>query len=103
MQDYLQFGSLARIVGGQLATRPGDIMDMTLFMRSAAAGRMFASEFVLLGLYAALYRVALAVDPAHRWLLRPFPGLLYRWRRLVGDTILWCKQAVQCNPTCCRG
>ena len=83
VQDYLQFGSLARIVGGQLVTRPGDILAMTLFMRSAKAGQMFASEFMLLGLYAAMFRVARLVGPAHNWLLHPFPALLFRWQCLV--------------------
>ena len=82
-QDYLQFGSLARIVGGQLVRRPQDILAMTLFMRSPKAGQMFASEFALLGIYAALYRLAQLVDPLHRLLLRPAPALLYRWQRLV--------------------
>lgn len=82
-QDYLQFGSLARIVGGQLARRPQDIVAMTIFMRSAKAGQMFASQFALLGVYAALHRLSQLVGPAHCWLLQPFPGLLFRWKRLV--------------------
>lgn len=67
---------------------------MTVFMRSAKAGQMFATEFVLLGLYAALFRLARLVNPAHEWLLQPFPGLLYRWQRLVRlpVSIYWLSQ-----------
>ena len=72
-------------MGGQLARRPQDILAMTLFMRSPKAGQMFAAEFALLGIYAALYRLAQLVDPLHRLLLRPSPALLYRWQRLVSE------------------
>lgn len=106
VQDYLQFNGMARIVGGQLLTRPGDILAMTLFMRSAKAGQLFASEFALLGLYTALHQLAQIMDPVHAWLLRPFPALLFRWQRLVSDHSCACTISMMqlvvnaaCRPT----
>ena len=34
-------------------------------------------------LYDALFRLSALVGPAHRFLLRPFPALLFRWDCLV--------------------
>ena len=83
LQDYLQAGTLSRIVGGQIASEPGKLARMTLFMRSAKAGSMFAGSFLGILWYDILFRLAGSVAPAHEALLRPFPGLLFRWRCLV--------------------
>ena len=83
LQDYLQAGTLSRIVGGQIASEPGKLARMTLFMRSAQAGSMFAGSFLGILWYDFLYRLSGSVAPAHEALLRPFPGLLFRWRCLV--------------------
>lgn len=81
MQDYLQWSSMFRVVGKQLVSQPKQLLDMTLFMRSATAGTMFASNFAQLALYDTLFRVTKVVAPVHERLLPP--RLLYRWRRLV--------------------
>lgn len=82
-QDYLQWSCLSKVVGGQIMNEPGQLVRMTLFMRSPKAGQMFAGSFLSLGLYALLYSLATFVAPAHEALLKPFPGLLFRWRCLV--------------------
>ena len=88
LQDYLQAGTLSRIVGGQIVNEPGKLAGMTLFMRSAKAGQMFAGSFLGIVWYDFLFRLAGAVAPAHELLLKPFPGLLFRWRCLVRCTLV---------------
>ncbi len=42
-----------------------------------------AGNFFGIMLYDALFRLATLVGPAHRFLLGPFPALLFRWDCLV--------------------
>jgi hypothetical protein len=88
LQDYLQAGTLSKIVGAQITREPGKLARMTIFMRSATAGSMFARSFAGIVWYDFLFRLARVVSPAHEALLRPFPGLLLRWRCLVRATAL---------------
>ncbi len=83
MQDYLQWSCLSKVVGGQIANEPGQLFRMTVFMRSPKAGQMFASSFLGILFYDILFSLASFMSPAHETLLRPFPGLLFRWRCLV--------------------
>ncbi|KAK9844003.1 hypothetical protein WJX81_001672 [Elliptochloris bilobata] len=83
MQDYLQWSLLARIVAKQIASSPGKLLRMTLFLRSPAAGAAFVGNFFGIMVYDALYRLAGLVGPAHHFLLKPFPALLFRWDCLV--------------------
>ena len=87
LQDYLQAGTLSRIVGGQIVNEPGKLAGMTVFMRSAKAGQMFAGSFLGIVWYDLLYRLAGAVAPVHEAVLKPFPGLLFRWRCLVRKSL----------------
>lgn len=80
MQDFLQWGSLSQIVGRQLVTQPGQLLKMTIFMRSPEAGRMFASNLVLLCLYDLMYRLTRLGRPFHQAILSP--GLMFKWNRL---------------------
>lgn len=84
MQDYLQAGLLSKVVGGQIVNEPKQLLRMTLFMRSATAGSMFVSSYMGIQAYNLLFQLAKLMSPAHEALLEPFPGLLYRWRCLVG-------------------
>lgn len=84
MQDFLQWGALSKIVFAQLVNQPGKLVEMTLFMRSAVAGQMFASNMAMLFVYDILFRISRAVSPIHEKLLPP--KLLYRWRRLVSTS-----------------
>lgn len=83
MQDYLQWSCLSKVVGGQIANEPGQLVRMTLFMRSPKAGQMFAANFLGILFYDLLFSLASFVSPAHEALLKPFPALLFRWRCLV--------------------
>jgi len=80
MQDFLQWGSLSRIVGRQLLTQPGQLLKMTIFMRSPEAGKMFASNLALLFLYDLFYKLTRLGRPFHEAILSP--RLMYRWNRL---------------------
>ncbi len=86
MQDYLQWSCLSKVVGGQIANEPGQLVRMTLFMRSPKAGQMFAANFLGILFYDLLFSMASFVSPAHEALLKPFPALLFRWRCLVSFT-----------------
>ncbi|CAL8468518.1 g8058 [Coccomyxa elongata] len=83
MQDYLQWSCLSKVVGGQITNEPGQLVRMTLFMRSPKAGQMFAANFLGILFYDLLFSLASFVSPAHESLLKPFPALLFRWRCLV--------------------
>ena len=47
-----------------------------------------AGNFIGIMMYDALYHVAGLVGPAHRFLLKPFPALLFRWDCLVRLALL---------------
>ena len=85
MQDYLQASCLFKVIAGQVRNEPGQLVKMTMFMRSPRAGAMFAGSFAGIVLYDALYRLACLMSPVHEQLLRPFPALLFRWRCLVSQ------------------
>lgn len=85
LQDYLQASCLSKVVGGQLRNEPGQLLKMTMFMRSPQAGAMFAGSFTGILLYDALYRLAAVMSPVHERLLKPFPALLFRWRCLLSQ------------------
>lgn len=82
-QDYLQWSCLSKVVGGQIKNEPGKLVRMTIFMRSPKAGQMFAASFLGILFYDLLFSLASFMSPAHEALLKPFPGLLFRWRCLV--------------------
>ena len=71
LQDFLQWGSLSRIVGRQL---------VTIFMRSPEAGKMFASNLALLFLYDLMCKLTKLGRPFHQAILPS--RLKYRWNRL---------------------
>ena len=85
LQDYLQASLLAKVIAGQISNEPGQLVKMTLFMRSPRAGAMFAGSFGGILLYDALYRLACLMSPVHEQLLKPFPALLFRWRCLLSQ------------------
>ena len=85
MQDYLQANCLFKVIAGQIGNEPGQLLKMTMFMRSPRAGAMFASSLAGIVLYDALYRLACLMSPVHEKLLKPFPALLFRWRCLVSQ------------------
>jgi hypothetical protein len=86
VQDYLQAGCLSKVVGGQIVREPQQLLRMSMFMRSPEAGLMFVSNFMGILMYDFLFKLAKLVSPAHEALLKPFPGLLFRWRCLVRVT-----------------
>ena len=85
VQDYLQASLLSKVIAGQIRNEPGQLVKMTMFMRSPRAGAMFAGSFGGIVLYDALYRLACLMNPVHEQLLRPFPALLFRWRCLLSQ------------------
>jgi len=61
-------------------TQPGQLLKMTIFMRSPQAGKMFASNLALLFVYELLYRLTKLGRPFHKAILSP--SLMYKWNRL---------------------
>ena len=58
-----------------------------------------AGNFFGIVLYDALYRLAALVGPAHHFLLKPFPALLFRWDCLVRRSLL---RSTHCVVQHCR-
>lgn len=85
LQDYLQASCLAKVIAGQIRNEPGQLVKMTMFMRSPKAGAMFAGSLTGIVLYDALYRLASFMSPVHEQLLKPYPVLLFRWRCLLSQ------------------
>lgn len=85
LQDYLQASLLSKVIAGQIRNEPGQLVKMTMFMRSPKAGAMFAGSFAGILVYDALYRLACLMSPVHEQLLKPYPALLFRWRCLLSQ------------------
>ena len=61
-------------------TQPSQMLRMTIFMRSAGVGKMFASNLVLKLVYNLMYKFTRLERPFHQAILSP--GLMYMWNRL---------------------
>ena len=83
----LCFGTGYCCMGGSLA-EPRNVSCCHKCTRACpTCGCAAAGNFFGIVLYDALYRLAALVGPAHHFLLKPFPALLFRWDCLVRRSI----------------